>query len=322
MRLRFAADYRTLLWLVFTIALVAVQYARPDLVKWLWWVSCYFALSMSVIAHNHNHCPTFTGKAANQIFGNVISVFYGYPVFAWIPTHNLNHHKFVNRAGDATITWRLTNRHILPVAATYFFVSSYYQGYPIRAFIAKAKAQNPALYRRIVTNYVTFGASHALLLGAALALHGLKTGLYLYVLSVAVPAFFALWTVMLFNYEMHVHTDPFSAHNHSRSWNGKLTNFFLFNNGYHTAHHENPGTHWSKLAALHAEVEPLIDPRLVAGNLWWYFVKQYLVAPFFPRLGSVQVGRAPFDEPTGKAEAVTSADVELGDAGSNAAMLS
>ena len=54
----------------------------------------------------------------NQIFGNWISIFYGYPTFAWIPTHNLNHHKYVNRAGDATITWRYTNRHNLLVALT------------------------------------------------------------------------------------------------------------------------------------------------------------------------------------------------------------
>ncbi len=99
MRPRNAADYRTLLWVIIAPALVAVQFARPELVKYLWWVSAYFALACGVIAHNHNHCPTFKGKLQNQIFGNWISIFYGYPTFAWIPTHNLNHHKYVNRAG-------------------------------------------------------------------------------------------------------------------------------------------------------------------------------------------------------------------------------
>jgi hypothetical protein len=46
-----------------------------------------------------------------------------------------------------------------------------------------------------------------------------------------------------------------------------------------------------------------------------------VVAPFIPRLGSVQVGRAPYEPPTGTLEVVTSADVELGDAGTNAAMV-
>ncbi len=323
MRPRFAADYRTLLWVLLAAVLVGVQFARPELVKWLFWVSAYFALSCGVIAHNHNHCPTFASKGMNQLFGNVISIFYGYPVFAWIPTHNLNHHKYVNRAGDATITWRFTNKHTLPVAASYFFVSSYYQGYPIRDFMQKAKKGNPALYRRIISQYVVWGGAHALLFALAIALHGVKLGLYVYGLAVLFPAFFALWTIMLFNYEQHVHTDPFSKHNHSRSWEGTMLNFLLFNNGYHAAHHENPGTHWSKLKALHVELAPQIDPRLVVkSNLWWYFGKQYFVAPFFPRLGSVQVGRAPFEPPEGELNVVASADVELGEAGTNAAMVS
>lgn len=323
MRPRFSADYRTLLWVLLSAVTVGVQYARPDLVKWLFWVSAYFALACGVIAHNHNHCPTFASKGMNQLFGNVISVFYGYPVFAWIPTHNLNHHKYVNRAGDATITWRFTNKHSVPVAATYFFVSSYYQGYPIRAFMQKARTQNPAFYRRIISQYVVWGGAHALLLALAVVLHGVRTGLYVYGLAVLFPALFALWTIMLFNYEQHVHTDPWSEHNHSRSWEGKALNFLLFNNGYHAAHHENPGTHWSKLGAIHAELAPKIDPRLVwKSNLWWYFGKQYLVATFLPRFGSVQVGRAPFDPPQGELDVVASADVELGEAGTNAPMVS
>jgi fatty acid desaturase len=321
MKPRFAADYRTLLWVVFATAMVALLYARPELAPWLFWVNCYFAVTCGVMAHNHNHCPTFAKKGMNQLFASVISVFYGYPVFAWIPTHNLNHHKFVNRAGDATITWRFSNKHTLPIAATYFFVSSYYQGYPIRAFINKARAQNRPLYRRILIQYAVVIGAHLALAGLAIWLHGVASGLTVYVLAAGLPALFALWTLMLFNYEQHVHTDPFSEHDHSRSWDSRWLNFMLFNNGYHAAHHENPGTHWSKLAELHRELAPKIDPRLVAGSMWWYFAKQYLLAPFFPKLGSVQVGRAPFDAPGGPTEAGTSADVDLGDAGSNAAMM-
>jgi hypothetical protein len=47
-------------------------------------------------------------------------------------TRNMNHHRHMNRPGDATITWRYTNRHNLFVALTYFFVSSYFQSRPIK----------------------------------------------------------------------------------------------------------------------------------------------------------------------------------------------
>ncbi len=318
---RNAADYRTLLWtFVLTPAVVAIQYARPALVPYLWWVSCYFALACGVIAHNHNHCPTFASKRTNELFAAWISIFYGYPTFAWIPTHNLNHHKFLNRAGDATITWRYTNRHNALVAFTYFFVSSYYQSDPIKTFIRKAKTSNRKLYRRVLTQYAVWIGAESALLALAIALHGLKTGLYVWTLVTFIPAFFALWTIMLFNYEQHVHTDPWSEHNHSRTFDGRLTNFLLFNNGLHTVHHEHPGTHWSRSFELHNAIAPQIDKRLIERSMWWYFFRQYVIAMLVPSLGTTQVGRAPFDPPDGSKAIIETADVELGEAGANAAI--
>jgi beta-carotene hydroxylase len=310
------ADYRTLLWTLIAPALVATQYARPEWVAYLWPVSCYFALACGVIAHNHNHCPTFKDRRMNQVFGNWISVFYGFPTFAWIPTHNLNHHKYLNTEGDATITWRYTNKHNVLVAATYFFVSAWFQQYPTKAFIEKCKTSNPALYRRIMMQYAFWGSAYAVLLGTAVALHGVQTGLYVFGLSVAVPALFSLWTIHLFNYEQHVHTDPWSEHSHSRSFVSPTLNFLLFNNGFHAAHHEYPGIHWTKLPEAHAKIADKIHPSLVLSSLWWYWFKQYALAPFFPRLGTVQLGQGPDHRPEGAK--IASADVEIGDAGTNA----
>ncbi len=322
LRPKIAADYRTMLWtLVFTPGLVAVQYARPELVPYLFWLSIYFAVACGVIAHNHNHRPTFGKKWENNFFSNWISVFYGYPVFAWVPTHNLNHHKFVNTPGDATITWRFTNSHNAFVAGTYFFVSAYYQAGPIKQYISKAKETNRSLYRRIQTQYtVTFG-SQAALLALALALHGLKTGFVTYVLAVGLPACISLWTLMLFNYDQHVHTDPWSEHDHSRSFVGRVVNFFLFNNGYHAAHHEKPSAHWSTLADEHAKIAPLINPVLQQKSLFWYWFKQYFLALFFPSLGSKQLGRGPWNVQDGSKASLDTADVDAEDVGSNAERL-
>lgn len=319
---RYAADYRTLLWVfVLTPATVAVQFARPSLVPYLSWLSCYFALACGVIAHNHNHCPTFKAKRANDWFGNWISIFYGYPTFAWIPTHNLNHHRYVNKPGDATITWRYTNRHTFWVALTYFFVSSWFQSDPIKQFISKAKAKHPDLHRRIVAQYVLVYGTHASLLGLAVWLHGLQTGALTWLFACGIPGFFALWTIMLFNYEQHVHTDPWSKHDHSRNFVSPTLNFLLFNNGLHGAHHENPGTHWSKLPEVHERLAPEVHPDLLQTSVWWYWFKQYALAPLFPGLGSKQLGRAGFEPAEGDAVSLDSGDVELGEAGTNAQMV-
>jgi fatty acid desaturase len=133
--------------------------------------------------------------------------------------------------------------------------------------------------------------------------------------SVGIPALFSLWTIMLFNYEQHVHTDPWSKHSHSRSFVSPALNFLLFNNGYHAAHHEHPGVHWTKLKALHEAIEPEIHPSLVQQSLWWYWFKQYVLAVFVPSLGSVQIGPGPQRRPEG---AMATAEVDTGEAGTNA----
>jgi hypothetical protein len=49
-------------------------------------------------------------------------------------------------------------------------------------------------------------------------------------------------------------------------------------------------------AREHAKLRSQIDARLFHGSMWLFFCRQYLLAPFWPDLGAVQVGRAPFDD--------------------------
>ncbi|HTS80589.1 MAG TPA: fatty acid desaturase [Myxococcaceae bacterium] len=297
-----------------------LPYVRPELAVWLSPLACYLALSAGVIAHNHNHTPTFRGRGLNAAFGNWLSIFYGYPTFAWVPTHNLNHHKFVNKAGDATITWRFTNKHNALVAGTYFFVSSWYQSDPIRDYIQKAKEKNPQLYRTIQGQYALFGGVHVGLFALAIVLHGWRTGFIVWSLMFLLPALFALWTIMFFNYIQHVHTDPWSEHDHSRSFVSPVLNFLLFNNGYHSAHHELAGAHWSTLPALHARLAPSINPVLNERSFWWFCLRNYLLALAFPSLGTKQIGRAPFDDPGLESSATpVTAEVDAFESGVNAA---
>jgi fatty acid desaturase len=310
---RSPADRRTLLWtLVFVPTLLVGHFLVPEGRAWLLPLSMYFAVSCAVIAHNHMHCPTFKRGTLNRAYSHFISVFYGYPVFVWAPTHNLNHHRYVNKHGDATITWRYTNRHNVVVAATYFFVSAFHQGRWIGAFLRQARASKPALYRRLIGQYfVTYGA-HLAVLSIAIGLFGLGEGVATYLYGLGIPAFFALWTVMLFNYCQHVHTDPWSKRNHSRNFTGRLLNFLLFGNGYHTVHHDQANLHWSEAAAAHARIAHEIDPRLCHRSMWLFFIRQYALAPFFPRLGTEQVGRAPFDCPVEQRERDAPGQYDLG----------
>ncbi|MDP9036628.1 MAG: fatty acid desaturase, partial [Myxococcota bacterium] len=96
MKPRVPSDYRTLLWAFgFFPALILVAYSHPRLLVWTAPLALYMGFCAGIFAHNHNHCPTFVSRTANEVFAMWVSVLYGHPIFAWIPTHNRNHHKFV-----------------------------------------------------------------------------------------------------------------------------------------------------------------------------------------------------------------------------------
>src|SRR5262249_61299203 len=106
MLLRYKADRRTLAWALTMPVVALIPYFRPELAVWLCPLSCYLALSAGVIAHNHNHTPTFRGRGLNAAFGDWLSIFYGYPPFPRVPPHKPRPHKVVDKRGGPAITWR------------------------------------------------------------------------------------------------------------------------------------------------------------------------------------------------------------------------
>src|SRR5262245_11185869 len=87
--LRNRADVRTLIWAFVLFPSVAfAQYVWPSLAGWLLPLGLYVGFCSGVFSHNHNHCPTFKSRRLNVWYAAYISAFYGYPTFAWIPTHN------------------------------------------------------------------------------------------------------------------------------------------------------------------------------------------------------------------------------------------
>jgi fatty acid desaturase len=187
-------------------------------------------------------------------------------------------------------------------------------------YVAKAKAHNPALYRQIVTQQVTVAGAHVSLLALGFATRGLKQGALVYVFGFLIPAFFANWSMIFINYIQHVHTDPWSEHNHSRNFVSKLGNWLVFNNGYHTAHHESAGLHWSKLAEAHSKIAHRIDPELNQSSIFGFCLKAYLLGIFSDRFRTKQVGRAPYDPPQGGEVNLRTASVAAVEAGVNASM--
>jgi beta-carotene hydroxylase len=103
--LRYKADRRTLVYGVLTTCVFGLQWVfgprLPIALGALVYVAYLFlSIAVTVIAHNHNHIPIWRNKTLNAFTDYWLTIFYGFPAFAWIPTHNMNHHALNNKEGD------------------------------------------------------------------------------------------------------------------------------------------------------------------------------------------------------------------------------
>ncbi|MEZ4689132.1 MAG: fatty acid desaturase [Ignavibacteria bacterium] len=268
--LKFKADIKTLIYLCLTTAMLFIQWNfgfHP--VTYI--ISLYLAVTVAVIAHNHNHVPMWKSKILNDITDYWITLFYGFPAFAWTPTHNKNHHKFNNKEGDFTITYRVSEKNNIFTLLSYPSISSYFQQNPIVVYLKFLWNNNRKKFFISIMQYVALG----LFIIIALLIDWKKAILY-----VIIPQQFALFSVLIFNYIQHVHADEESDYNHSRNFVSPMTNFLLFNNGFHTIHHYRASIHWSETPEAHKKIDHLIAPHLKERGFWPYIFKAYLISPF------------------------------------------
>jgi fatty acid desaturase len=282
--LRRDADRRALLWMSVAVAVAAGSWCFPPARPWLLPLGIYFSFSAGLIAHAHNHCPMFHSRAANQLFNLLLTPFFGFPVFVWVAGHNRQHHKFTNGPGDPSAGWRLFHgHHLVSAIVTPLFVMVYEP--VVGPFLVDAWRRR----RRLFVMYLLQLAVYAALGAAALAADWRG-----FVWAFVLPGGFGLYALHYVNYIQHVHCDPSSEFAHSRDWTGRLVNFFTFNQGFHTVHHNRPGAHWSEWRTLHEEVRGRVPAELQSDNLFWWMVRQYFLAPLEPTLGTRQLGTPPW----------------------------
>ena len=265
--LRYKADIKTIIYMVLTTTLFAVQWLVTGINPFIYAVYLFLSVSVSVITHNHNHVQIWKSKFMNTLTDYWLTVFYGFPVFAWIPTHNKNHHKLNNRPGDYTITYRFSEKNNLATLLSYPTISGFYQQKAIRDYLKELYRNNRGRFYLCISQYLIL----VVWIAAALFIDWQKA-----ILFVIIPQQVSLFSVLIFNYVQHVHADEESEYNHSRNFTGFL-NFMLFNNGYHTIHHDTAGLHWSKTPAEHKKIEHLIDSSLLERSFWWFIFRNYFM---------------------------------------------
>jgi len=86
--LKHNADIKSLIYIFITTAMFITQWmwigVNPFIYTWF----LFMSVAVSVMTHNHNHLPMWRSKTMNILTDWWLTVFYGFPIFAWIPTHN------------------------------------------------------------------------------------------------------------------------------------------------------------------------------------------------------------------------------------------
>jgi fatty acid desaturase len=272
MKLRHVADLRSLSFVVAYYTLLASQwvYAPQEFVVALPLLAgtCVFSFLCAVITHNAIHSPIFRERWANRVLQVVLSLSYGSAVSAFVPGHNLSHHRHIQTPRDVMRTskvrhaWNLLN--ILEFAPRVGVAIAKNDLLYSRAM----RERHPSWYRQYkLENYAVIGVTLGLFL-----VDWRKAFFYW-----LIPHLYAAWGIISMNYLQHDGCDENHPYNHSRNFVGRWVNWWTFNNGYHGIHHERPGLHWSLLPAAHAaRMAPYVAPELEQRSMHVYLFRTFV----------------------------------------------
>ena len=255
------------------VGLCIVQWNLDRVYPLLYAWGLFMGVTVAVISHNHNHLGMWKWKPANTFTNYVLALFYGVPTVAWVPTHNQAHHKLNFAEGDSSRGPKWFKKNHLLALLVYPSLTGAEQMPEIRAYLVGLYRRDRKAFAWAFSEFVVYFG----VMAALLVFDWKKTLLFL-----VIPQQFALFTIQVFNYVQHIEVDVGSEWNHSRNFVSPVLNALLFNNGYHTVHHDKPGVHWSQTPALHAQHAHNIHPELLVPSWWGFMVRMFLLRPFLP----------------------------------------
>lgn len=201
---------------------------------------CFIA---NIANHNHMHHATFHRRVFNQAFNLVLTICRGHTASGIIVPHHLNHH--VESAGPRDwirpqlaghgIGWFRLIRFVLAASAN-MLAARRRPGAPRLGDRAERSRRRE---QRVL---------------AAFILLGLLADWKVFLLFNFLPWALGLAMLVGVNLLQHDGCLPGQVLGGSRDFVGPVGNWLCLNNGFHTAHHQAPATHWSRLPDLHAKI--------------------------------------------------------------------
>jgi len=206
--------------------------------------------------HHHQHVATFSVSWLNRAIELVYALQTGISSHTWVLHHAVGHHmNYLDPKLDES-TWQRKDGTTMGAAEyTAIVALTAYS----RAW--RVSARFPRFRRTFVgMGIVTFAVVAALVWARPVP------ALFVFVLPMIISLVVTSWATYSHHSEKPTASHFVACNNIVHRGYNLLTG----NLGYHTAHHYRPGTHWSKLPALHAEIAEKIptDCYLTPGFPW------------------------------------------------------
>jgi fatty acid desaturase len=224
-------------------------------------VASLLCFCASIVNHNHMHRPVFRAGWPNRSLNLALTLARGHTASGIVVPHNLNHHVQTNKRSD-WIRPDLAGKGRGGVRRCRSGLAA-----SLRLAWARRRAGAPRLNRVAYPGLLLERIVLASAIGAALW-HDWRV----FAVYIAIPWIAGLGMLVGVNLLQHDGCNEASPLGESRNFTGAFGNWLLFNNGYHTAHHRDPGCHWSELPALHAQIRA----RLPCADLEHGSILSYL----------------------------------------------
>lgn len=219
-------------------------------------------VDLNYMLHLHVHRPLTNNRAFNRFLDIALGTVTGMTSANWRMQHVFGHHHGNDKDYTCrSLDWAL-QRYTVRGALAYSFGNTWITFWqPLRESFRKGIRDNirePINYRSAFIEQVCF-----LLFVAVL-------GFYNPLLTVAflLPWYFVVYAMTRYvdylnHYECTDEDMNFANNCLNRSFNWRINNF-----GYHTAHHLDPGAHWTTLPELHARIADRIPPARLKTFDW------------------------------------------------------
>lgn len=203
---------------------------------------------MSAWNHHHQHVMTFRQPILNRLIEIPYSLMCGITSHAWVLHHVVGHHlNYMDQTKDESRWKHLDGRTMGEIE--YTFVTSFTAYWRC----IQVGLRHPRHFRV----FVGMGLLILAILGAFFYYNWVGA-LFVWLLPMIISVHMVVWAT----YDHHAGLESRDHFQSSYNVLDKWYNLATLNLGYHTAHHYRQAIHWSKLPALHAEIEPKIPPHL------------------------------------------------------------